>query len=647
MTEDVRGALRASTAGLVEREALAELIVLAAVAREHLLVIGPPGTAKSEAVRRVAAAFGGTTFEYLLGRFTEPSEIFGPVDLKKLRDGVVETRTEGMLPEAELAFLDEVLLGSTAILNTLLGLLNDRVFRRGHTVVDCPLRVCVGASNALPDDPGLEAFADCFLLRVFVEPLGDPRLEELLEGGWVAERPTIEALPLARLDELADQANTMDLAPVRAELAAAVRTLRGGGILLSDRRVVKIQKLAAVAAALAGREHPTAPHRVGAGRRGADGVLPPRRLPRAAVPPPPVPRAGGDPSIRGAPGRGAVPARSPPTGPDGGAGGVCPAGGSRAGRSVVGRAAGPPPPAAPVRPRRLGGSGGGPHAPRRRGVRPRGVGGRGRRGRSPRGPLAGRLGVGPPGRAVAGPGPRVVPGRGVRPRAPLRAGARGSSDRAPHRRSRAGRPRAPRGRAPAAPAIGRDGASAGPLWPSLLPGRSPVAGRPGRGRPAPPRRLPRARQQLLRAPRPAAFDRVGSGRSAPGGHVRAEAHLHRGPAGGPADGGRAPPQRGGEGAGVHRPDRSPAVARPSEAPTDADATLQPQLPRGVRGLLRVGGEGALELLDAGGAAGGARCSEAGMGGRAQRRGRGVGVDQVDQRRRDLGERGRRREHRRR
>src|ERR1700752_772713 len=98
----LREAIRQAARGLVERESLVELIALAAVAREHLLVIGPPGTAKSEAVRRIAAALGGNVFEYLLGRFTEPSEIFGPVDLRRLREGFVETETAGMLPEADI-----------------------------------------------------------------------------------------------------------------------------------------------------------------------------------------------------------------------------------------------------------------------------------------------------------------------------------------------------------------------------------------------------------------------------------------------------------------------------------------------------------------------------------------------------------------
>jgi MoxR-like ATPase len=253
----VRDALTDAGRGLVEREAMVELVALCAVAGEHLLVIGPPGTAKSEAVRRTARALGGGYFEYLLGRFTEPSELFGPVDLRKLREGLVETETAGMLPEAEVAFLDEVFLGSTAILNTLLGLLNERVFRRGHTRLRCPLRVCVGASNALPEDESLAAFADRFLARTFVEPVPDPRLEELLAGGaslWSAEEARTASLEA--LDVLAQVAREADLGPVRPHLAHALRTLRDAGIGLTDRRMVKVQRLVSAAAALAGRRTP-------------------------------------------------------------------------------------------------------------------------------------------------------------------------------------------------------------------------------------------------------------------------------------------------------------------------------------------------------------------------------------------------------
>jgi MoxR-like ATPase len=255
----LRSAVARASRGLVERDALVETIALSAVAGEHLLVIGPPGTAKSEAVRRIARAVGGSYFEYLIGRFTEPNEIFGPVDLRKLREGLVETETTGMLPEAEFAFLDEIFLGSTAILNTLLAILNERVFRRGHTRVACPLRICVGASNGLPQDDALAAFADRFLLRVFIDPVPDPRIEELLEGGWELGQGAPEGeASVADLDTLAAAARAADPSAARPVLAQGIRLLRGAGVTLTDRRAVKVQRLMAAAAVLAGRDRPSA-----------------------------------------------------------------------------------------------------------------------------------------------------------------------------------------------------------------------------------------------------------------------------------------------------------------------------------------------------------------------------------------------------
>ncbi|MGF1428395.1 AAA family ATPase [Kitasatospora sp. LaBMicrA B282] len=245
--------------GMVDREVLAEVVALCAVAGEHLLVVGAPGTAKSEVVRRVAAQLGGRYFEYLLGRFTEPNELFGSVDLRQLREGRVEFETAGMLPEAEIAFLDEVFLGSTAVLNTLLGLLNERVFRRGRTVFASPLRVCVGAANGLPEDPALEAFADRFLARLFVEPVPDDRLEDLLEAGRrPAPEPPAEAGLLAELDRLAAAARGCELGGVTPVVATAVRRLRGAGVPIGDRRAVRAQRLIAAAAALDGRTAATA-----------------------------------------------------------------------------------------------------------------------------------------------------------------------------------------------------------------------------------------------------------------------------------------------------------------------------------------------------------------------------------------------------
>ncbi|UXN06456.1 AAA family ATPase [Bartonella sp. HY761] len=250
----IRQRIKLATEGMIGREQLAELMILGAIAGEHLLVIGPPGTGKSAVVRRVANCFGGRYFEYLLGRFTEPSELFGPVDLRKLKEGKVETDISGMLPEADIAFLDEVFLGSTAILNTLLGILNERRFRRGHTELICPLKICVGASNSLPDDPALAAFADRFLMHLFVDRIADHQLEVMLKGGWQAQS---QNAAFERAGDLIATLNAqlpnVDMANMRPILADAIRKLRHGGINLSDRRIVRCQNLIAAAALLNGR----------------------------------------------------------------------------------------------------------------------------------------------------------------------------------------------------------------------------------------------------------------------------------------------------------------------------------------------------------------------------------------------------------
>jgi len=101
----------------VGREEVIDLITLAAVAGEHLFLLGPPGTAKSAIIRAFAQRINGRYFEYLLTRFSEPNELFGPIDLAKLRDGVVATVTTGMLPEAEFVFLDELFKSNVVVIS--------------------------------------------------------------------------------------------------------------------------------------------------------------------------------------------------------------------------------------------------------------------------------------------------------------------------------------------------------------------------------------------------------------------------------------------------------------------------------------------------------------------------------------------------
>ena len=253
--------LESASGKLVERRLLFELVLLGLITREHVLFVGPPGTGKSAAVKSAADQFQGRYFEYLIGRFTEPSELFGALDLVALKGGEVRPVTQNMLPEANIAFLDEIFLGSTAILNTLLGVLNERRYRRGTFEKDVPLWSCVAASNALPEDPTLQAFADRFLLTSFIEPVSDENLTALLSAGWAQAQNELgqgsesATAPLAEedLQALTQAAGQVDLSDVLEPYAHILRKLRIGGLVLSDRRIVKGQKLIAAAALLAGR----------------------------------------------------------------------------------------------------------------------------------------------------------------------------------------------------------------------------------------------------------------------------------------------------------------------------------------------------------------------------------------------------------
>lgn len=247
--------LDALAASFVSRRALLELVMLGLLTREHVLLIGPPGTGKSAAVQAMAKAVDATSFEYLIGRFTEPSELFGALDLNALRDGQIRPVTKGMLPEAEVAFLDEIFLGSTAILNSLLKILNERTYRRGQFSMAAPLLTCVAASNALPEDPALAAFADRFLITMFVDPVNEGDLPALLEAGWrEAQGVNTLVAPLDRglLTTLYATILNVDVSGVHADYTHIVRKVRLLGVPMSDRKLVKGLKLIAAAAVLRG-----------------------------------------------------------------------------------------------------------------------------------------------------------------------------------------------------------------------------------------------------------------------------------------------------------------------------------------------------------------------------------------------------------
>jgi MoxR-like ATPase len=243
------------------------LMLVAACAGEHMLLVGPPGTAKSALVRMFAKLVDARYFEYLLTRFTEPNEIFGPIDIQAFRAGSYQRRSEGMLPTGEIVFLDEIFKANSAILNSLLGVLNERLFTVGGNVVKVPLLSCFGASNEVPNDEELMAVFDRFLIRLRSDNLDSYHFQDLLmrglahevskiDGAYDRMQPVLSAADLGALHlSLGDRLRRVP-EDFLAQYKGLVFQIRAEGVSLSDRRAVKMLKLFAASALVDGRPAP-------------------------------------------------------------------------------------------------------------------------------------------------------------------------------------------------------------------------------------------------------------------------------------------------------------------------------------------------------------------------------------------------------
>ncbi|OPY25351.1 MAG: ATPase RavA [Methanocella sp. PtaU1.Bin125] len=255
MQEEIARARSALERTFKERSDEIICSLLATCAGEHVLFLGPPGTAKSQLARSVCEAVDGNFFYYLMTRFTTPEEVFGPLSLKALQEDDFRRKIDGYLPAAHVAFLDEIFKSSSSILNSFLTILNERKFHNGREAIDVPLIAAFGASNELPDaEDNLEALYDRFLLRCVVSPIQDEdNFREMLFEDGVQGKGGVR-LTVDQIREVQSNAQAVGIDDnVQRIILRARKELAQKGIVVSDRRWKKIVNVLRVAAAAAGR----------------------------------------------------------------------------------------------------------------------------------------------------------------------------------------------------------------------------------------------------------------------------------------------------------------------------------------------------------------------------------------------------------
>ncbi len=242
----------------LEREDVVRGAVLAIMSGEHVLILGPPGTAKSLLARTVCSGIeNGRFFYYLLTKFTTPEEIFGPLSLKALEEDRFERKIEGYLPTAHIVFLDEIFKASSAILNTLLTIINERKFHMGEKIIDVPLLSIFGASNELPEEnESLEALYDRFLLRFEVDYVSNEDSFAKIAIGEVEEKGLPKVLHLT-IEEIKFVQSKISSVKIPRQILREILVIRNKlferNLKASDRRWKKIIKILRVSALLNNR----------------------------------------------------------------------------------------------------------------------------------------------------------------------------------------------------------------------------------------------------------------------------------------------------------------------------------------------------------------------------------------------------------
>lgn len=231
----------------LEREEVIDGLLATLLSKQNAFLLGEPGTGKSDLVRSICGGIQGANyFGYLLTPTSDPSELFGPVAVTKLLNDEYQRDVDGYLPTAHIAFTDELFRGSSAILNSLLTLLNERTFNNGKDVIQTPIQSIVAATNSWPEEESLQAFADRFLFRPTVPFLSKSANKRTLDmwAAGIQQRPEIGVyLTLEQLFELQQKAQDL---PVTEDFLDKFGELwdmlSSRGIRISDRRRVQIIK---------------------------------------------------------------------------------------------------------------------------------------------------------------------------------------------------------------------------------------------------------------------------------------------------------------------------------------------------------------------------------------------------------------------
>ena len=248
----IRNELKAS---YLERDDVIDGSLIALITGSHMLLVGPPGTAKSQLVSEVCGKINGAQyFQWLLTKFTAPEELFGAVSLKGLENDEYRRVTSGKLPEAHIVFLDEVFKASSSILNTLLTVMNERIYYNGTEITEIPLISMFGASNELPsEEDELEALYDRFLLRYVVDYIKeDFRFLKLLQDDNTKGNGAI--ITQEELKKCKSAVNQVIIPSNIIKLIGRIRTeLKSKGLSPSDRRYKQSISLLKAKAYLEGR----------------------------------------------------------------------------------------------------------------------------------------------------------------------------------------------------------------------------------------------------------------------------------------------------------------------------------------------------------------------------------------------------------